>query len=156
MSHLSARLLTLCTVLAATACGGGDSSSNAANPSASGGSATAAATATTGYPALYRQLALPEIPGGVVGNAGRQSESLTDGLMITLTVDRTLDDVRKFYTDALTTAGWTPTPMPPGALLPNMPVAVVEFTKAAVSFRATLTATGPSTSIVINVVQGSE
>jgi hypothetical protein len=98
-----------------------------------------AATGASAYPALYREMALPEIDGTVT-NTGRQTTSLRDGLAITVTSAKTVDEARVFYQEALAKAGWTAEPQGRGASVPNMPVARVAFSKGEVTYSAMITA----------------
>jgi hypothetical protein len=98
------------------------------------------ATGASAYPALYREMALPEIDGGTVTNTGRQTTSLRDGLAITVTSAKTVDEARVFYQEALAKAGWTAEPQGRGASVPNMPVARVAFSKGEVTYSAMITA----------------
>ena len=98
------------------------------------------------YPELYRSMSLPEIEDGTLTSTGRQSTSLRDGLALTLTTTKTVDQAREFYHSAMTTLGWTEQQAGRGGLVPNLPVANVTFNKDGVTFTATVTATGATES----------
>jgi hypothetical protein len=53
------------------------------------------------YPALYRSLELPELPGGVLLSTGRQTTSLRDGLSLSITTSMSIPEVRDYYSTAL-------------------------------------------------------
>ena len=106
------------------------------------------------YPDSYRDLDLPVLPGGVVTSAGRQSTSLRDGLSIRLTTSQSVAEARSFYENHMTELGWTPAaPGPGAAALPDMPVAMVVFTKAALNFQATITAAESGSLVGISVIE---
>ena len=65
---------------------------------------------------------------------------LRDGLAITVTSAKTVDEARVFYQEALAKAGWTAEPQGRGASVPNMPVARVAFSKGEVTYSAMITA----------------
>lgn len=118
--------------------------------------ATQQAAAGLSYPASYRSLALPEIDGGTVVSTGRQTESLRDGLAITVTAPQTVDQAREFYTKALTSGGWTMAPQGRGASVPNLPVTMLSFTKAKLTYSLTITAIpAGGTRIEIRVLEGA-
>jgi hypothetical protein len=141
MRRHTAPLLILALAAATLACGGSTTdAAPAAAPlpvpqapgmQASGGSA---------YPDLYRNLSLPEIDGGTVTSTGRQTTSLRDGLAITVTSGKTVDEARAFYQERLAAAGWTAAPQARGASVPGLPVAGVTFTKDRMTYTATITA----------------
>ena len=84
-------------------------------------------------------MSLPQIEGGVVLTAGRQSTSLADGLALTVTSSKTVDEARAYYSGAMTALGWTALPAGRGASVPNLPVANVSFSKDQTTYSATIT-----------------
>jgi hypothetical protein len=113
------------------------------------------APAGSGYPALYREMALPEIDGGIVTSTGRQTTSLRDGLAITVTSTKTVDEARAFYQDALARAGWTAEAQGRGASVPNLPMARVASSKGQVTYSATITSVPDGgVRIEIRVIEG--
>jgi hypothetical protein len=138
-----AGMVALAAVTTMTACGGATEDATA-SASASAGSGAAAAAASTdsgmAYPAAYKALSLPELEDATLTSTGRQTTSLRDGLALTLTTARTVDQARAYYHEALTTLGWIEEKPGPAGRTPNMPVRNVTFNKDAVTFTATMTA----------------
>lgn len=130
MRQLSPLAITLALTWATVGCG---PSSRSETPPSAGGSQA--------YPAAYRDLALPEIEGGIVTDTGRQTTSLRDGIIVSLDSAKSVDDARAFYTERLAAAGWAITPAGRGAL-PGLPTATVEATRDNLHYQVTITA-GP-------------
>ena len=124
---------------------------DAGEPSANG--SPVASGDASAYPATYRDLDLPALPGGVVTSSGRQTTSLRDGLSIRLTSDKPVAEVRTFYQDAMTALGWTPAAAGPGAAALNLPIANVTFTRDQLSFSATITAGEPGSVVSLTVLE---
>jgi hypothetical protein len=141
--------------LAATSAGCGGTPKEAETANASPGAAPAAAPAgNAAYPPIYRGLSLPELDGATLTSTGRQTTSLRDGLALTLTSTRTVDQMRDSYREAMTKLGWTEERAGRGAMVPNLPVANVSFVKDTLWFSATMTAVGPeNTRIDIRVLE---
>lgn len=129
MRHLSSVVVTLAMTSVAVGCG--QSSRGDAPPAAGGNQA---------YPAVYRDLALPEIEGGTVTDTGRQTTSLRDGIVVSLDSPKTVDEARAFYRDSLAAAGWAIAPAGRGGALPNMSMGMVEATKNGLRYQVTITA----------------
>lgn len=151
MSRTLLRLSVGLVVVALAACGGG--SDEGAAPAASTPTPASAPASASAYPAAYRALNLPEIEGGTVTGTGREVTSLADGITIRVMSDKALDDVRAYYTKTMADAGWTMTPPGRGGLLPNMPVAMLEFTKERLTYQVTLTAQPAGTQIGLIVTE---
>lgn len=149
MSKNLLRVSTALLVISVAACGGAaEDGATASTPAASPASAS-----SSGYPAAYRSLNLPEIDGGTVTGTGRDVTSLADGITVRVMSEKPLDDVRAYYTKTMTEAGWTMTPPGRGGLLPNMPVAMLEFTKDRLTYQVTLTAQPGGTQIGLIVTE---
>jgi len=124
------------------ACSGGGAPAGA--PESSTGSAAPA------YPEAYKDLGLPELPGGILTSTGRQTASLRDGLNIRLTTAVPVTDVRRFYSEALAELGWEETP---ARVLPGAAMAGLEATRDDLRFSATITSMGGSTAVQLSIVQ---
>lgn len=107
------------------------------------GAATPAASSDGGgglsYPASYRERSLPELEGATLTSTGRQTSSLRDGLALTLTSPKPVDQVRDFYRDRLTALGWTAEPQGRGASVPNLAMAGGSFAKDGLGFTTVIT-----------------
>jgi hypothetical protein len=134
----------------ATACASESPSDSATATTTTSVASTAEASA---YPATYRDLNLPVLPGGVVTSAGRQSTSLRDGLSIRLTTSQSVAEVRAFYRDAMTALGWTPAAPGSGAAALNLPLANVIFTRDQLTFQATITAGDAGSLVSLTVLE---
>lgn len=112
--------------------------------------AAVAADESTGeaYPDLYRDLDLPELPGGTVTSTGRQTTSLRDGLAIRLTTSMPVAEAREYYSNALRQMGWEESP---SRVVPGAPMAGLHATKDGVTLMATITAMGDSTQVHLNI-----
>jgi hypothetical protein len=144
------RVLVAALCLSVAGCGASaPEDTGAATPAA-----TPPAASDTGgdlsYPALYRDLSLPELEGARLTSTGRQTTSLRDGLALILTSPKTVDEVRDFYRDALTALGWKADPQGRGALVPNLPIGGGSFTKDGLVFTTIITAL-PSGESRINI-----
>jgi hypothetical protein len=102
------------------------------------------------YPDLYRDLDLPELPGGTVTSTGRQTTSLHDGLAIRLTTSMSVADARDYYSDALGEQGWEKAP---SRVVPGAPVtaALLFGTKDGVTLMVTIAAMVDTTQITLNI-----
>ncbi len=113
--------------------------------------AAAPATIAGDYPALYKELQLPILPGGEVEDTGRQTSSLRDGLSLrVMAPDRSVDEVREYYRTQLAAGGWDEVP---SRVLPGMPATGVQATKDGVTFMAMITADSDRTRIQLNVTE---
>jgi hypothetical protein len=137
-------------VLQLVACG--------SNSSGDGNNATMPADDQAGlgaYPALYRSMDLPALPGATITSSGRQTTSLRDGLAIRLTTTTGVAEARDYYRRELTARGWTEE-VGPGraaeAVMPNLPLARVSFLQGSLSYTATITASDGQTNIQINLL----
>lgn len=65
------------------------------------------ARAGSDYPALYRQMNLPEYPGATVTALGRDNDSLADGMRLAVRTGAGSGELRAFYEPALAGLGWT-------------------------------------------------
>ena len=100
------------------------------------------------YPAMYRDLDLPELPGGTVTSTGRQTTSLRDGITIRITTSMPVAEARDYYSGALRELGWeeAPTRGVPGASMAGLLA-----TNDGLTYMATITAIGDATQININL-----
>ena len=89
------------------------------------------------YPPLYRSLGLPELPRSRVLSSGHEAASLREGLSIRVSVLMHVNEVHRFYSDALTKAGWTVAA--PRPMLPGVQIANVHATKNRMTFDAAIT-----------------
>ena len=112
--------------------------------------ASSAESAGLAYPALYRDMGLPELPGGQVVSTGRQETSLRDGLSLRVTTSIPVSEVRDYYSSALADLGWEETP---SRVLPGLPVAGLQATRDGVNYTATITDIGEETRIDISVIE---
>jgi hypothetical protein len=118
-----------------------------------------AASASTGlqaqgleYPKLYTSLGLPELPRSRVLSSGHETASLREGLSIRVSALMHVNEIRKFYTDGLTKAGWTVAP--PRPTLPGVPIANVQATKNRMTFTAAITASDAgATQVNLTVIE---
>jgi hypothetical protein len=104
-----------------------------------------------GYPALYHQLQLPEMPGAVVARAGRQATSLADGIRIDIETKEDVGSTLKFFRDRLSAGGWNETPSRAKVVLAT--IGRVEFTKDRLTFSAMATRRGETTTVQLNVLE---
>jgi hypothetical protein len=112
--------------------------------------AAASASSDSAYPALYREMRLPQLPGAQVMSTGRQETSLRDGLAIRATTSMSVGDARNYVSQALTDEGWTEAP---ARVLPGLAISGLTATKGDLSYTATFTSNGDATQVAINVVQ---
>lgn len=147
--------LTLCVPFASMlACSGAPAGSNlpadADTPSAAASSTAPVAGESAGmaYPVPYRDLDLPELPGGTVTSTGRQTTSLRDGITIRITTSMPVAEARDYYSTALRELGWEETP---ARGVPGAPMAGLLATKDGVTYIATIMAIGDATQININL-----
>lgn len=141
----------------AAACGGEAPAPDTSTSAPEAGTAAAAppardpAAPAADYPALYRELQLPILPGGEVEDTGRQTTSLRDGLSLrVMSPDMSVDEVREYYSTRLAAGGWDEAP---SRVLPGMPMAGVQATKDGVTFTATISADPDRTRIQLTVVE---
>lgn len=102
----------------------------------------------TAYPALYRDLALPELPGGDLTSTGRQTSSLRDGLALRVETSMSVADTRDYYSAALGELGWEESPT---RSVPGAPMAGLHATKDGVTDMATITRMGDATQVAISL-----
>ena len=128
--------------------GDADTPPAAASATASTAAPAAGESAGTAYPALYRDLDLPELPGGTVTSTGRQTTSLRDGITIRITTSMPVAEARDYYSGALRKLGWeeAPTRGVPGASMAGLLA-----TKDGLTYMATITAIGDATLTNINL-----
>ncbi len=119
-----------------------------ASTTASTTAPAAGESAGMAYPALYRDLDLPELPGGTVTSTGRQTTSLRDGLAIRVTTSMPVAEARDCYSSALRELGWEEAPT---RGVPGAPMAGLLATKDGVTYMATITAIGDATQINITL-----
>jgi len=100
------------------------------------------------YPDLYRDLGLPELPGGTVASTGRQTTSLRDGITIRVTTSMPVAEARDYYSGALRELGWEEAPT---RGVPGAPMAGLLATKDGLTYMATITAIGDATQINLNL-----
>ncbi|MGE0392753.1 MAG: hypothetical protein AB7P67_04220 [Vicinamibacterales bacterium] len=125
--------------VALPACGAGESvgPANAGTEATDhGGMAAGASDSAAAYPALSRELHLPELPGGQVVSTGRVSTSLRDGLVLDVTSELSVEDARQFYSVELGKLGWQ---VQPSRAMPGMPMAAVQASRDGVTYAATIT-----------------
>jgi hypothetical protein len=115
--------------------------------------APATLPAQTGdYPALYRSLGLPELPGATIVSTGRQTTSLRDGLAILLRTSSPPHMFRTFFVEHLEQAGWAIAPSRAPAATMNM-MAGLEARKGAITFSMTALASSGTTDVRLNIVE---
>ena len=102
------------------------------------------------YPSLYRDLELPELPGGRLVSAGRQTTSLRDGLSLRVTTSMSISEVRDYYSQALRDSGWEEAP---SRVIPGAPMAGLQATRDGINYTATIMGMGGETQINITVVE---
>ena len=100
------------------------------------------------YPALYRDMALPELPGGDLTSTGRQTSSLSDGLALRVETSMSVADARDYYSAALGELGWEESPT---RSVPDAPMAGLHATKDGVTYMATITRMGDATQVAISL-----
>lgn len=100
------------------------------------------------YPALYRDLDLPELPGGTVTSTGRQTTSLRDGLALRITTPMPVAEARGYYSNALRELGWEEAP---SRSVPGAPMAGLNATKDGLTYTATIMFIGDATQVNINL-----
>ncbi len=144
--------MALCvSLLVTSACGSSE-------PGATEGAAPSIETAATGrssgvaYPAPYRDLGLPEMPGAEVISTGRQAMSLRDGLAIQLATPMSVDDARSYYSIALADLGWVEQP---SRVMTGLPMAGLQATKDDLRYTVTITSTPDGVARVSISVIGS-
>ncbi len=100
------------------------------------------------YPDLYRDMDLPELPGGILTSSGRQTSSLSDGLALRVETAMPVAEVRDYYSNALGELGWeeSPTRGVPGAAMAGL-----HATKDGVIYMATMTRIGDATQVSITL-----
>ena len=104
------------------------------------------------YPPLYKSLGLPQLPRSRVLSSGHETASLREGLSIRVSALMHVDEIRRFYTDALTKAGWTVAT--PRVALPGAPIANVQATKSRMTFTAAITASDAgATQVNLTVIE---
>ena len=143
--------LPLCVItVSLLACSGPPASSDLPTASNAPPATAPAAGESAGmaYPALYRDLDLPELPGGTVTSTGRQTTSLRDGLTLRITTSMAVAEVRDYYSNALRGLGWEESP---SRSVPGAPMAGLHATKNGVTYMATITAIGDATQVAINL-----
>ncbi|MDA1185541.1 MAG: hypothetical protein O2930_12965 [Acidobacteria bacterium] len=146
------RILTvLFPVVAASLCAcssepaAGDQPAEAGVPPAA---STAGATSGMAYPDLYRDMDLPELPGGNLTSTGRQTSSLSDGLALRVETAMPVAEVRDYYSTALGELGWEESPT---RGVPGAPMAGLHATKDGVTYMATITRIGDATQVAITL-----
>ena len=102
------------------------------------------------YPALYRSLELPELPGGVLLSTGRQTTSLRDGLSLSITTSMSIPEVRDYYSTALGDLGWEEAP---SRVIPGAPMAGLQATRDGITYTATITGLAGETQISLSVIE---
>jgi hypothetical protein len=100
------------------------------------------------YPALYRDLELPELPGGDVTSTGRQTRSLSDGLALRIATPMPVAEVRDYYSTSLGALGWEESPT---RSVPGAPMAGLHATKDGMTYMATITRMGDATQVAITL-----
>jgi len=106
------------------------------------------ASAGMGYPDLYRDLDLPELPGGDLTSTGRQTSSLSDGLALRISTTMPVAEARDYYSSALGELGWEEAPT---RSVPGAPMAGLHATKDDVTYMATITRMGDATQVAITL-----
>lgn len=89
-----------------------DGSVDAENSITSSSSSVSNSDSTSSeYPDLYKQYGLPEYPGATITDDGRTSDSLSDGISLTLKTSDGVQEVGSYYANKLEAlAGWEYTP----------------------------------------------
>ncbi len=143
------RLLLPALVVSLCACSGepagGEPPADAAPAAAA---ATADASGGMAYPSLYRDLALPELPGGDLTSTGRQTSSLSDGLALRISTSMPVAEVRDYYSNALRELGWEESPI---RGVPGAPMAGLHAEKDGVTYMAMITRIGDATQVAITL-----
>jgi hypothetical protein len=143
------RLLPIALAASLVACAGEPAGDNQPVDTASAAPmATADAPAGMTYPELYRDLDLPELPGGDLTSTGRQTTSLSDGLALRLSTSMPVAEVRDYYSNALRELGWDESP---SRSVPGVPMAGLNATKDGVTYMATITRIGDATQVSITL-----
>lgn len=130
---------------------GGDLPAEAEVPAAAAPASaapTASESAGMAYPALYRDLDLPELPGGTVTSTGRQTTSLRDGLALRVTTSMPVAEAHGYFSRALGELGWEESPT---RGVPGAPMAGLHATKDGLTYTATITRLGDATQVNINL-----
>jgi hypothetical protein len=143
-------LRALVAAAAVVAIGCSAPASRDADADGGGRAAYADASGDPAYPALYRDMQLPQPPGAQVMSTGRQEVSLDDGLSIRVTTDMTVQAARAYFSQVLADQGWDEMP---ARVLPGIPVANLTATRDGVTYTATFTSNGDATGVDINVVR---
>ena len=130
------------------ACSGEPASDSQPADTASATTVAADASAGMAYPDLYRDLALPELPGGDLTSTGRQTSSLSDGLALRVSTSMPVAEVRDYYSNALGELGWEESP---SRSVPGAPMAGLSATKEGVTYMATITRIGEATQVTITL-----
>ncbi len=102
------------------------------------------------YPALYRDLDLPELPGGVLLSTGRQTTSLRDGLSLSISTSMPISEVRDYYSSALGDLGWEEAP---SRVIPGAPMTGLRATRDGITYMATITGIAGETQVSISVTE---
>ena len=143
------RLLPIVLAALLVACAGEPASDDQPADAASAAPMTTAdAPAGMAYPDLYRDMALPELPGGELTSTGRQTSSLSDGLALRVSTSMPVADVRDYYSNALGELGWEEAP---SRSVPGAPMAGLQAAKDGVTYMATITRIGEATQVNITL-----
>ena len=143
------RLLPIALAASLVACAGEPAGDNQpADTAPATPVATADAPAGMAYPDLYRDLDLPELPGGDLTSTGRQTTSLSDGLALRISTSMPVAEVRDYYSNALLELGWDESP---SRNVPGAPMAGLNATKDGVTYMATITRIGDATQVTITL-----
>ena len=118
------------------ACGAADPD-NAPGAAAPEETATPVTSSGMAYPAVYKDMGLPELPGGEVTSAGRQAMSLRDGLSIQVRTTMSVDEAREYYSTVLAGLGWEEQP---SRVIPGMPMTGLQAIKDDLRYTVTITA----------------
>ena len=148
--ELSLCVLTAAMVACSGAPAGGDLPADADAPSVAVPTTAQAAGESAGmaYPTLYRDLDLPELPGGTLTSTGRQTTSLRDGLVLRITTSMPVAEARDYYSNALRELGWDESPT---RGVPGAPMAGLNATKDGLTYTATIMLIGDATQVAINL-----
>ena len=152
MTSLTSRFPLSLAILAVLAGCGAPVGTDAPNDSEAPPVAAVPADGATGlaYPTLYRDLNLPELPGGELVSTGRQTTSLRDGLSLGITTSMSVSDARAYYSDALGELGWEEAP---SRVIPGAPMAGFQATRDGVNYMVTITAMEDQTQVNISVTE---
>lgn len=149
MTKTIVRLLLPVLAVSLSACAGEPAGEGQpADAEAPPATSTADTAGGMAYPGLYRDMDLPELPGGNLTSTGRQTSSLSDGLALRVETSMPVAEVRDYYSNALGELGWEESPT---RSVPGAPMAGLHATRDGVTYMATITRMGEATQVRITL-----